>query len=151
MTQWRWLPFADLSRTDLYAVFTLRQEVFVVEQRCAYSDIDGRDPEAMHLLGVRDGQLAAYLRAFLPDAQGVATIGRVVVAVSERGNGTGRELMEVGGHRIWEAFGPHPIRVSAQRRLHRFYEELGYEVTGAGYDEDGIPHLPMQHPGPARG
>ena len=31
------------GKDQLYAVLRLRSEVFVVEQKCAYQDIDGRD------------------------------------------------------------------------------------------------------------
>ena len=41
--QWDILPFTELSSHWLYAVLRLRQNVFVVEQRCAYQDIDDID------------------------------------------------------------------------------------------------------------
>ena len=50
------LPFAALDPATAYAVWRLRQEVFVVEQECPYPDLDGRDPEpgTRHVL-LRDG------------------------------------------------------------------------------------------------
>lgn len=43
--------FSDLDAVTLYAILRLRNDVFVVEQHCAYSDVDGRDaePGARHL------------------------------------------------------------------------------------------------------
>ncbi len=59
------LPFDALSIKQLYAALALRQEVFVVEQRCFYQDADGKDPLAWHLLGADDrGELVAYARIF---------------------------------------------------------------------------------------
>lgn len=139
--RWRWTDWSGLGRDDLHDLARLRQEVFVVEQECAYLDLDGRDPEAFHLLG-RDGDgLAAYLRAFGPEQP---VIGRVVVAPRRRGEGLGRRLMEEGRARVEAAWGPGPLRVGAQARLERFYASLGYVVCGPGYDEDGIWHVPME-------
>ncbi|MEZ4235330.1 MAG: hypothetical protein R3F59_04055 [Myxococcota bacterium] len=85
---WRWLDWPALPADLLYDALMLRQRVFVVEQTCVYLDADGRDPQAHHLLGLRDGRVAAYLRAFAPDPAGVATIGRVVTAPEVRGTGS---------------------------------------------------------------
>jgi ElaA protein len=141
---WGWLAWEALDRDLLYAVLALRQRVFVVEQDCPYLDADGRDAAAMHLVGRRDREVAAYLRAFAPDADGVARIGRVVTAASVRGTGLGRPLMREGMARVRETWGPGLIHVSAQAHLERFYGSLGFAVCGPGYDEDGIPHLPMR-------
>ena len=67
-----------------------------------------------------------------------ASIGRVIVAASERGTGLGRELV---GRGIAIANGP--IRIGAQAHLQRFYGELGFETISDVYDEDGIPHVDM--------
>ena len=40
----------------------------------------------------------------------------------------------------------HPIRLSAQQYLERFYEEFGFESVGESYLEDGIPHIAMVRP-----
>ena len=87
---WRFVPFSALNALELYELLQLRSEVFVLEQACAFQDLDGADIEAMHLLGVRDNRLVAYARCF---AAGVkfaeASIGRVVTRASARGGGTG--------------------------------------------------------------
>ena len=46
------------------AIVSLRERVFVVEQRCVYLDADGIDPACRHLFATRpsDHALAAYLR-----------------------------------------------------------------------------------------
>jgi len=41
--------FEELSVERLYEILRLRVEVFVVEQQCAYSEIDALDSEALHL------------------------------------------------------------------------------------------------------
>ncbi|MBX2803395.1 MAG: GNAT family N-acetyltransferase [Myxococcales bacterium] len=142
--RWRWASLPELTTSELHEALRLRSEVFVVEQDCVYLDLDGRDPEAMHLLGIRDGQLGAYLRAFGPDAHGHLHIGRVVVGRSFRGTGLGTTLMREGMGRARARWGPHPVQIAAQAHLRGFYGELGFEVVGPGYDEDGIPHVPMR-------
>lgn len=144
--RWQWSAFSDLDIHTLYAAMKLRQEVFVVEQTCAYLDADGDDPDAFHLLGWSEDALVAYLRVFPPGATAhpEAVIGRVIVAVSERGKGRSRTLMHRAHHHIEQAWGPTPIFLSAQSHLEPLYRSLGYAVCGEGYDEDGIPHLPMR-------
>jgi ElaA protein len=51
MVTWRCLPFDALLPRTLYALLQLRSEVFVVEQACAFQDLDGADPDCLHLLG----------------------------------------------------------------------------------------------------
>lgn len=48
---WHLRPWPALTAAELHAVLQLRSRVFVVEQQCVFLDIDGRDPDALHLLG----------------------------------------------------------------------------------------------------
>lgn len=146
--RWQWSPFDALSLTDLYAAMRLRQEVFVVEQDCPYVDADGRDPACLHLLGWDGEALVAYVRVFPPGASAhpEAVIGRVVVHGERRGEGHGRAVMLEAHRRIEAAWAHPPMWLSAQAHLERWYGGLGYAVCGEGYDEDGIPHLPMRRP-----
>ncbi|MFS2034202.1 GNAT family N-acetyltransferase [Polaromonas sp. CT11-55] len=141
---WRFLPFSALSTLELYELLQLRSEVFVLEQACAFQDLDGSDTEAMHLLGVRDGRLAAYARCF---AAGVkfaeASIGRVVTHASARGGGIGHVLMKEAVGRLQAQWGPQAIRIGAQARLEKFYNQHGFVQNGEPYIEDGIPHIEM--------
>src|SRR5581483_6480779 len=49
--------FGELGPSDLYAILHVRSDVFIVEQACAYDDIDGRDtePGTTHLWIQHDG------------------------------------------------------------------------------------------------
>lgn len=146
--EWRWRTWAELTREELYAALALRQAVFVVEQDCPYQDADGQDQLARHLLGWRDGALVAYLRTFAPGVQRPeAAIGRVITAATVRGQGLGDPLMWAGLRGLFaQAGAPVPCFVSAQAHLQGWYGRLGFTVSGPGYDEDGIPHLPMIRP-----
>jgi ElaA protein len=146
--RWHVAPFAGLSVDELYELLTLRQRVFVVEQRCPYLDCDGKDRSAIHLLGrADDGRLVAVARLLAPGISfAEAAIGRVVTAPEVRRTGVGRALMREAIARTRATFGPGPIRIGAQRYLERFYGELGFRVASAPYDEDGIPHVEMLLP-----
>ena len=59
--------FSDLSTSMLYEILKLRCEVFVVEQRCAYPDIDGEDRDTWHLIGtMRDAPDKPVAYVFAP-------------------------------------------------------------------------------------
>ena len=47
--RWEIREFGALTGAELYAILRLRQEVFVVEQKCPYLDADGLDDAAPHL------------------------------------------------------------------------------------------------------
>ncbi len=142
---WQWLRFEQLGLDDLYDALALRQQVFVVEQRCPYLDADGLDRCAWHLLG-RDtgGGLQAQLRVVDPGRKyAEPSIGRVLTAPEVRGSGVGRDLMQQGIARCAGAWPAQGIRISAQAHLQRFYRSLGFEPLGDIYVEDDIPHVDM--------
>ncbi len=129
---------------ELYEALVARQEVFVVEQKCAFLDADGSDPKAWHLLGRLDGELAAYARLFPPGVKyEEASIGRVLTTRAGRGRNFGRALMAEAIRRMDELFPEQPIRIGAQLYLRRFYESFAFEAASAVYIEDDIPHVEM--------
>lgn len=138
--------FSQLSPESLYQIMVLRQEVFVVEQACAYLDADGKDFSAWHLQGFdSNSRLVCYAR-LLPlgiSYSNYVSIGRVVSASFSRGSGAGRALMHEAIKRCRDLFGEIPIKISAQAYLKKFYMDFGFMPTGEEYLEDGIPHLGM--------
>ena len=145
---WQWVRFSELTPDDLYAVIRLRESVFIVEQNCPYPDADGRDPNAWHLLGWLDAgsdrKLAAYARIFEPGVRyREASVGRIVTAPAVRGTGFGRALMSEALRRLESLVPGQPIRIAAQRRLERFYQEYGFASVSDPYEEDGIIHIDM--------
>src|SRR5690606_17168720 len=136
--------FHDLSLEYLYKVLQLRSQVFVVEQDCVYQDIDGKDQKALHILGFENTELVAYTRCFKPgDYFEQASIGRVIVKENFRKYGYGHEIMKASLKAILERFETTSIKLSAQQYLTAFYESHGFQQTGEGYLEDGIPHIAM--------
>ena len=138
-------PFYELSLDQLYAIMTLRQVVFVVEQDCPYLDADGKDQDAHHLLGYQNTELVAYARLMPPGLSypNYAAIGRVVTKSSVRGTGTGRQLMRKSMEWVKKLYNDPPIKISAQCYLTEFYQSMGFVAIGSSYLEDGIPHVAM--------
>ena len=142
--EWLFTPFAGLSVTQVHDLYRLRSEVFVVEQKCPFQDIDGADPDCWHLLGTRDGELVAYCRLVPPGTKyPEPSIGRVVTGARARRTGCGRELMREALARADKLWPGKPIRIGAQRYLERFYGGYGFAQASEPYDEDGIMHIEM--------
>lgn len=136
--------FKELTTKDVYAVLQLRSEIFVVEQNCVYQDIDGKDFKAFHVLGYKDNNLVAYTRIFKPgDYFKEASIGRVVVKKSERKHKYGYVIMQESIAAVKEHLQETTIKISAQKYLLKFYNNLGFKEEGEEYLEDGIPHMVM--------
>ena len=134
------VPFDTLDVAAAYAVWRLRQHVFVVEQACPYPDLDGRDdePGTRHVLMREGGELVGYARVL--DDGGVWRIGRVVLAEAARGRGLAEPLM----HTALQVCPGRDVVLDAQTPLAKWYEGFGFEITGDEFLEDGIPHLPMR-------
>jgi ElaA protein len=171
--QWQCLPFAEVPPLLLYRALGLRSQVFVVEQRCIYQDIDGIDPRASMVIGVSgrahlpgidtgndvdadrgvgrdadsdsDAQVVATARLLPPGLRfEEASIGRVCTSPVHRRQGLGRLLMDYSISCVRQHHPGHAIRISAQAYLQQFYESLGFEVVSPPYLEDDIPHLEMR-------
>jgi ElaA protein len=142
--------FADLDPATLYALLRLRVDVFVVEQKCPYAELDGRDtePGTRHLWLDEAGAPIAYLRLLTDPSDGgdagVVRIGRVCTARPARGGGHAARLMRAA---LDEAGGRECV-LEAQSYLVPFYTGFGFTTTGPEYLDDGIPHVPMRRPAP---
>ena len=134
--------FAELHVLTLYRLLALRVAVFVVEQACPYPELDGRDlePATVHLwIDGDDDAPVAYLRV-LAEADGSARIGRVVTTPTRRGEGLAAALVTDALARTT----PATAVLDAQSHLTAWYEGFGFEIAGAEYLDDGIPHTPMR-------
>lgn len=143
---------ADLDPLTLYALLKLRMDVFVVEQRCPYPELDGRDlePRARHHWlaaansgGEGAGPVLGTVR-LLKEPDKSYRIGRICVRRELRGTGLGRRLMDAV---LAEAGGGECV-LDAQTRSTGFYARFGFRAVGDPYDWDGIEHVPMRRPGP---
>jgi ElaA protein len=141
---WTLKKFDELTVHELYSIMRVRAEVFVVEQNCAYQDIDNKDQLSYHLCGWEGNQLVAYTRLLPPGLSYTeASIGRVLTVKHVRGSNAGRALMQESIRQVYHLFGEAPIKIGAQLYLKRFYESFGFVQSSDVYDEDGIQHIEM--------
>ncbi len=144
---WNIQPYDQLTRDQLFDVLQLRVDVFVVEQRCVYREIDEYDayPQTRHLMGHnRSGHLVAYARLLPPGLRcRQANLGRLAVQADHRKQGIGHQLLQTALEEASRDWPGHAIKISAQDYLQKFYERYGFTRTSDVYLEDGIPHVEM--------
>nr|WP_297349432.1 GNAT family N-acetyltransferase [uncultured Glaciecola sp.] len=131
----------------------------MVEQNCVYPDLDDKDIHSttLHLLVetasdpmLNDGteainKVIAYARCLAPGiSYDGPSIGRVVVASSERGHGLAKLVMLEAINICKQHWPDETIQIGAQVYLQKFYTQLGFTPFSEPYDEDGIMHIDMQ-------
>lgn len=130
----------ELTAAQLHDILRLRVDVFVVEQKAAYPELDGRDllPDTRHLWFEDASGVTSYLRV-LVDPGGVRRIGRVATAASARGAGLAARLLEAA------LTVPGEYVLDAQTYVQGLYARYGFVPEGTEYvDDDGIPHIRMR-------
>ncbi|MGG7162276.1 GNAT family N-acetyltransferase [Clostridium ihumii] len=136
--------FNDLTNIELYEILKLRNEVFIVEQNCAYQDCDNKDFKSYHILSYDNENIVAYLRILEKSVSyNEVSIGRVLVKKNYRGKGIARKNMLYAMSFIEDKLKEDRIRISAQQYLLEFYKSLGFKVVSDIYLEDNIPHVEM--------
>ena len=141
---WQWCRLGELSAGQLYAVLAARVAIFVVEQNCAYQDLDGLDSDAEHLIAWSGTEVAGYLRVLAPAraspilrSAASSRRSRFAAQVSDG------KLVAKGIERTRLRYPGRPVRISAQKYLEKFYGEFGFATVSEPYLEDGIPHVEM--------
>ncbi|MBG9982475.1 GNAT family N-acetyltransferase [Aerococcaceae bacterium DSM 111020] len=137
---WTVKTFSELSTLELFHIYRLRNEVFIVEQECVYQDIDDIDLKATHLMIWQANQLIAYCRIYNDE---VYHIGRVIVERTHRNKQLGRQLLTEALRIISQENTETVIQISAQAHLEHFYESVGFQRISDVYLEDDIPHILM--------
>ncbi|MFD0364409.1 GNAT family N-acetyltransferase [Nocardia sp. GCM10030253] len=134
----------DLDTATLYQLLKLRVEVFVVEQKCAYPELDGLDllPETRHFWLDDEGEVISTLRLLEEHHDGVKSfrIGRLCTVVPARGHGYTTRLVQAALAEVGSA----TVRLSAQTYLVDMYTKFGFKPDGEEFDDGGIMHTPMR-------
>ncbi|MFK7889405.1 MAG: GNAT family N-acetyltransferase [Granulosicoccus sp.] len=147
--------FRQLDVDTLYALIKMRVDVFVVEQACAYPELDGLDlgPGTWHVLGYDNDKLIAYARilnlhqdGYLPHANITEPIriGRVLVEKRFRSRGYATSLLQSAIDYIRSKQPERSIELAAQVEVCKLYEALGFHSISDHYLEDGILHVDMR-------
>ena len=142
---WKQKKWEELNKKNLHEILQIRSEVFVVEQKCVYQDIDNKDLKAIHLYGKIKNKIVAYSRIFNEgDFYKEISFGRALVLKNQRGKGLGDELVQKSIEIIKGNWPNKKVKISAQAHLNNFYKKHGFIEKGKEYLEDGIPHVSME-------
>jgi len=136
--------FNELSTDELWKIYELRCAVFVVEQNCAYQDVDKWDCDSYHIMLTDSDNLIGYSRV-LPAGTvfDTVSIGRVIA--KERRKGYGTLIVNESIKTAEEKFGADIITIEAQCYARSLYEKAGFVQTSEEFLEDGIPHIQMKY------
>lgn len=137
-------PFDKLTPHTLFSIMKGRVDVFVVEQKCPYPELDDVDTSetTQHIYTLDNMQLMSYARCYEKNGQ-YSAIGRVLVSEHHRGKGIASKLVEQAIACCKTHWPERDIVIGAQTYLLDFYESFGFKCTGDAYLEDGIPHQDM--------
>ena len=140
--------FQELTPDELYGIMKLRVDVFVCEQKCLAPELDGRDPDAVHVWFSDEEGVQAYLRVLAPGAEHdeYPAIGRVLTSKKTRGTGLGGKLLAEGVRVTKEIYGDVPIYLEAQVYAAGYYAKQGFQIVSEEFILDGIPHYKMIRP-----
>jgi len=135
--------FSDLTVTELFEIVQLRESVFIVEQQCAYQDVDDYDLSAVHVFLKEDGMIQAYLRVLPRNTKfDEVSLGRIIA--KKRLCGLGRRIVAEGIKAAGEYFNADTIMIGAQLQAGKFYEKQGFVQVSEEFLEDDIPHIKME-------
>lgn len=145
---WHWKTFETMSAREFHDIAKLRQQVFIVEQACLFSDLDDLDPITQHLMATHENELIAYARVLAPHKpKDPVYISRICTDINHRKHGVGHELMKKALEYIQQHYPNKEVVISAQSYLEKFYNKFDFKRIGKPYLEDGIPHIAMhRHP-----
>ena len=135
--------FSQLSAAEIYEILKARAEVFVMEQKILYNDMDGVDYISLHCFVEENLKVVAYLRAFVEkdDAEALH-IGRVLTLCHNKG--FGRRLMEYFIDNIRKEATYKKLRLNSQKHAVGFYEKFGFKIVSEEFLIENIPHFTME-------
>ena len=135
--------FNQLTLEELYLILKIRQEVFIVEQKCFYLDCDDLDQKSIHFLGYRNGFLVCYMRVFNNKEDNIWVLGRILVSKKYRNLGLGIDLMNQVLEFLSYDKSNYSLEMSAQTYLINFYKKFNFKTEGDEYLDAGVPHVKM--------
>lgn len=132
--------FSELTAAEIYEILKARSKIFQIEQNIKYLDEDDVDYNSLHCFFEEDGQVIAYLRAYL-DGENIK-FGRVLTIT--HGKGLGKRLTELSIEAARKRLGSRTVIMDAQKHAEGFYKKLGFVTTSGEFLEEGIVHVKME-------
>ncbi len=134
--------FSELSVDELWNIFYLRDQVFIVEQKCPYQDIDEHDKCAYHVMCYDDNRMVACARVLPKNTMlDEISIGRVVCI--KRRCGLATKMLKKAIEVAIDKFNAQTIKLMAQTYAIGLYQKVGFKEYGEVFLEDDIPHIMM--------
>ena len=133
--------FDQLTTKEIFHIYKLRVDTFVVEQQCPYHEIDDIDLIAHHIYLQQNTEMLAYCRLYKQND--TCHIGRVIAATKRKEYGT--QIMKTAIKFASDILHAQSINIEAQTYAKKFYEKLGFITTSEPFDEDGIQHIKMKY------
>ena len=141
------LHFNDLTARQLFQILKLRQNVFFVEEKIIYPDLDDTDEDCIHVFATteKDGKTitVSYARVYFDPLEQHVKVGRVATAAAYRGQGIGGEVMRRCCEVAQSRFSDSEVCLDAQLHAVDFYRFLGFQVVSDVFMEAGIEHIRM--------
>lgn len=142
--EWVIKEFNELNIYELYEILKLRNEIFIIEQKCIYQDIDEKDKDCFHIFSMKHSKVCSYLRVLRPFIRyKEVSIGRVLTSEKYRDNKLSKTNIILALDFIKISLNEKKVRISAQEHLINFYSTIGFKKVSETYLEDGIPHVEM--------
>jgi predicted GNAT family N-acyltransferase len=127
---------------ELRQALAIRHEVFCVEQGVPeWEEVDGRDPEGIHLVAVARGELVGTCRLLVVGR--TVQFSRLAVRMSARRRGIATALLRAADAESRSA-GASRIVLHAQTYARALYDGVGYRPRGVVFREAGIEHVAME-------
>lgn len=133
--------FEQLTIKELFYIYKLRVDTFVVEQQCPYHEIDDIDLESHHIYLQQGKDILAYCRLYKQND--ACHIGRVIASPKHKGYGT--IIMKTAIKFASNILHAETINIEAQTYAITFYKKLGFVENSEPFDEDGIQHIKMKY------
>ena len=133
------------SENDLQIAFSIREEVFVVEQAVSveeeFDEFDAITDRCEHILVYYQERPVGTGRVRWVDD--VAKLERICILQSHRKFGLGKVIIKAL-EEIAEEKGFSRVKLHAQTHAEGFYEKLGYQTSSPIFMEACIPHIVMK-------
>ncbi len=130
------------GQDEMTRALALRHEVFCVEQGVPeHEELDGRDPDGIHLVAIASGELLGTCRVLMVGS--TAQFSRLAVRTSARRRGVATALLKAADAETVAA-GGHRLVLHAQTYAQPLYEHAGYRSRGRVFVEAGIKHIAME-------
>lgn len=120
----------------------IRTSVFIEEQGFK-AEFDDTDSCCSHLVLYENGRAAGCARFFAGESDGEYHLGRLAVLKDFRGKHYG-EMLVGEAEKYVKLLGARVLMLSAQVRVSKFYEKLGFVKSGEIYFDEYCEHIHME-------